>query len=666
MIMQSRKQYNSISFKISVLVAVATLVMVTLLITYSVSRLRRTEIDAAQANALAQARDYSGRLKAIIEEPLDASRTFSSALLSTRDREWKSSLSREDVNGMLKNFIARDTAILGAYTLWEPNAFDGRDSLYAGTAGHDRTGRFIPYWVRTNGKIVLEPLVDYQTEGAGNYYLLPKQTLQETVVDPYLYPIAGKQVLMMSLTTPIVHQGQFLGITGADISLEWLQSMVDASRQEIFNGAGQLSIISNNGTIAAATGRKSSQGSKITGLDQSRGGDMQTGHYTIEGDTLKAYAPLYFGHATRPWQICITVPLKELTKNARAEMIRMILLGAVFLAACVGVVLLLLKKLLNPILQVATVAEEVAQGNLDIAHVDTNSQEIEKLNESFSKVVQSQRDITQVCVAITRGDFSRKAEVKSGKDELAASVNQMIDNLKRAAEEDARRNWSAEGMAKFGELLRLDQGLPQLAGHLLSHLVRYVKANQGALFVVNDADKNAITLDMLACYAYDRKKYLEKSLQAGQGLLGQCYLEKDVIYLTDVPGAYVRITSGLGEATPTSVLIVPMLNNGTVEGLLELASFNPFLDFEIAFIRKLAENIASAIAALKVNERTRRLLEESQQQAEELRAQEEEIRQNMEEMNATHEEIRRKEVTYLRRIEELEATLSARQFISLA
>jgi GAF domain-containing protein len=122
----------------------------------------------------------------------------------------------------------------------------------------------------------------------------------------------------------------------------------------------------------------------------------------------------------------------------------------------------------------------------------------------------------------------------------------------------------------------------------------------------------------------------------------------------------VRITSGLGEATPTSLLIVPLLNNGAVEGLLELASFHPFLDFEIAFIRKLAENMASAIATLKVNEKTRRLLEQSQQQAEELRAQEEEIRQNMEEMSATHEEIQRKEVSYLRRIEELEAALSDR------
>ncbi|HEX8530148.1 MAG TPA: GAF domain-containing protein, partial [Cytophagales bacterium] len=419
-------------------------------------------------------------------------------------------------------------------------------------------------------------------------------------------------------------------------------------------------IISHNGTIAAATGRKAWQGRRVTDLDQTRGENILTERYAIEDDTLKAYAPLYFGRTTKPWQICITVPLAELTKNARAEMLRMILLGTVFLAACVGVVLLLLKKLLRPILQVATVAEEVAQGNLDIAHVDTNSQEIEKLNDSFSKVVQSQRDITQVCVAIAKGDFSRKAEVKSGKDELAASVNQMIDTLKRAAEEDARRNWAAEGMARFGALLRLDQGLAQLAGQLLSHLVKYVRANQGAFFVVNDADPNAVTLDLLACYAYERKKYLEKSVEVGQGLLGQCYLEKDVVYLTDVPPAYVRITSGLGEATPTSLLIVPLLNNGAVEGLLELASFHPFLDFEIAFIRKLAENMASAIATLKVNEKTRRLLEQSQQQAEELRAQEEEIRQNMEEMSATHEEIQRKEVSYLRRIEELEAALSDR------
>ncbi len=666
MTMQSKKQYNSISFKISVLVAVATFLIVTLLITYSIIRLRSTEIDTAQANALALAREYSGRLKAIIEVPLDASRTFSYALLSTRDGELKSNLSREDVNGMLKNFIAQDTAILGAYTLWEPNAFDGKDSVYANTEGHDHTGRFIPYWVRTNGQIALEPLVDYEKDGAGNYYLLPRRTLQETVVDPYLYPVAGREVLMMSLTTPIVYQGRFLGITGADISLEWLQTMLDATRKDIFNGVGQLYIISNNGTIAAATGRKEMQGRKMPALNQTQPGALHAEYFIIERDTLKAYTPLYFGRAKTPWQICISVPVEELTKNARAEMIRMILLGLVFLAACVGVVVLLLKKLLYPILQIATVAEEVAQGNLDIIPVATNSSEIEKLNHSFSKVVQSQRDITQVCVSIAKGDFSRRAEVKSGKDELAASVNQMIANLKHAAEEDAKRNWSAEGLAKFGEILRLDKDLPYLTGHILSHLVKYVKANQGAFFIVNDANKKAITLDMLACYAYDRKKYLDKSLQTGQGLLGQCYLEKDIIYLTDVPDAYVQITSGLGQASPTSVLIVPLLNNGTVEGLLELASFNAFRDFEIAFIRKLAESIASAIAALKVNERTRRLLEQAQQQAEELRAQEEEIRQNMEEMSATQEEIQRKEVSYLKRIEELEAALLAHRSTSPA
>ena len=107
------------------------------------------------------------------------------------------------------------------------------------------------------------------------------------------------------------------------------------------------------------------------------------------------------------------------------------------------------------------------------------------------------------------------------------------------------------------------------------------------------------------------------------------------IYLTDIPQSYVHITSGLGEVNPASVLIMPMLNNGTVEGLLELVSFNPFQDFEIAFIGKLAENIASAIATLKVNESIHRLLEQSQQQAEELRAQEAEIRRNMKDMSAT-------------------------------
>jgi transcriptional regulator with GAF, ATPase, and Fis domain len=129
----------------------------------------------------------------------------------------------------------------------------------------------------------------------------------------------------------------------------------------------------------------------------------------------------------------------------------------------------------------------------------------------------------------------------------------------------------------------------------------------------------------------------------GQGLAGQCALEKETIYLAEVPADYVHITSGLGQAPPRTILVVPLLHNGDVYGVLEMASFQAFAPHQVAFVEKVAESIAGALANIAVNDQTRRLLEQSQQLAESMKSQEEELRQNQEELQATQEEMRRRQ-----------------------
>ena len=137
---------------------------------------------------------------------------------------------------------------------------------------------------------------------------------------------------------------------------------------------------------------------------------------------------------------------------------------------------------------------------------------------------------------------------------------------------------------------------------------------------------------MKSCYAWDKKKFLNHKIYKGEGLAGQAWQEGDIVYLTEVPQNYIKITSGLGDANPTSVLIVPLKVNDQIFGVVEIASFNLFQDFEMEFVQKIAESIASTISSVKVNARTQLLLEESQEMTEQMRAQEEEMRQNMEEL----------------------------------
>ncbi len=147
--------------------------------------------------------------------------------------------------------------------------------------------------------------------------------------------------------------------------------------------------------------------------------------------------------------------------------------------------------------------------------------------------------------------------------------------------------------------------------------------------------------ELTASYAYGKKKYLEQRINLGQGLIGQIYYEKEIIYLTDVPKDYIKITSGLGEALPRCVCIVPLISEGKIHGVIEIASFNTLKPFQLEYLKKIAENIGYNLSAIETHAHTEQLLAESQKMAQEVKSQEEELRQNMEELSATQEVILR-------------------------
>ena len=271
---------------------------------------------------------------------------------------------------------------------------------------------------------------------------------------------------------------------------------------------------------------------------------------------------------------------------------------------------------------------------------------LNKLNQKINRLENQIKAATEFVKEIEKGNidcvYNEHSEGEEEKDSLKESLLSMRSQLKKLAEQEKERNWVTHGLAKFVEILRTDNNnLNLLCEKIISNLVKYLEANQGYLFIVNDNNPNDIHLELMACYAYDRKKFIEKRVEIGEGLLGQTYLEKETTILTNVPQNYVYITSGLGEATPNCVTIVPLKLNDEVFGLLEIASFKPIKKFQIEFLEKLGESIASTISSVKVSERTSRLLAESRQMTEEMRAQEEEMRQNMEELLATQEEMQR-------------------------
>lgn len=218
-------------------------------------------------------------------------------------------------------------------------------------------------------------------------------------------------------------------------------------------------------------------------------------------------------------------------------------------------------------------------------------------------------------------------------EQAEVETKQHLRQLEVNQQEEKKRTWASEGLAKFSSLLRATQDVQHMYDTILSELVKYMGANQGGFYIVEHAEPaEEGSIRLASCYAYERKKFIKQRLHLGEGLLGQAFLEQAPIFMTHVPQNYVRITSGLGEATPQSIVIMPLMVNDQVEGLIELASFTVFEPYQLDFLQTLGEGVASAIANNRINLTTKQLLETTQQQAEEMQAQEEMMRQNLEEI----------------------------------
>ena len=306
---------------------------------------------------------------------------------------------------------------------------------------------------------------------------------------------------------------------------------------------------------------------------------------------------------------------------------------------------------------IGSVLKKLARGEaVNVPASQTSEDEIGSMIAPLSGLAETMQAKASFADEIAKGNLNAQLQSIDKADVLGNSLVNMRNQLQIVSEEDKQRTWSAEGIAQLETILRANRSSAAIFDEIIKFAVRYTKANQGALFRAVTKENDQF-LELVTCYAYDKKKFMEKTIAFGNGLIGQCAMEKTPVYLIDIPNDYIQISSGLGEAKPRSLLIVPLMADQDLMGVLEIASFQSFKKFEIDFLEKLAESVASAVASITTAETTRQLLADAQHQAEEMNSQQEEMRQNMEELSATQEEMARKEREYLDRIRSLEKSL---------
>ena len=321
-----------------------------------------------------------------------------------------------------------------------------------------------------------------------------------------------------------------------------------------------------------------------------------------------------------------------------------------------------------------SVLEKTNQGMLLKVKKIRRTDEIGRVNINLRELIIYLQDLSGFADNIGQNKFETDFKLRSKGDVLGNALLSMRDNLVKAEKEgnlrqkeNTERNWASQGIADFNEVIRDNNNdMKALTNAVIEKLVNYTNSNIGGLFIVNEENEFDKYLDLASFYAFDRLKFHEQKIKFGETLVGQCYVEEDTIYVTDVPDNYVYITSGLGSDKPKSILIVPLVFNEKIYGVVELASFSFFEDFQIDFVEKIGETIASAISTVKINQRTQKLLEESNEKSKRMEQQEVVAKQRIEKINNQIEQLEKEnqihiehKENYLKQKEELGEKLSA-------
>lgn len=340
--------------------------------------------------------------------------------------------------------------------------------------------------------------------------------------------------------------------------------------------------------------------------------------------------------------ICLIIVLNM---GLDSDKMNLILLGGSGLAAIIilAAVVLYQKKVIQPLIKISKATADLAEGDAESEiHVNTDGM-LADVAVSMNSIFSNVRSATTFAQEIGEGNFDSEVDNVNDNDALTHALTEMREKLKDVAEEEQKRNWAVQGLATFSELLRNNQDdLNELGYNVIKNLVKYLGANQGGFFSLHEYEGDeSLTeeerlfkgkLELVSCYAYERRKYKEKEVSVGVGLVGQCVVEKETIYLNDVPETYVNITSGLGKATPKSILIVPLQVNDVVFGVIEVASFKNIEDFQVKFVEDLSESIASTLSSVKMAMHTKTLLDTAEEANKEMRGKEEQMEEIQDEL----------------------------------
>ncbi len=477
-------QLKSIQTKIVLLSGLCLLVSAAALVGYGVYSAGTTQDvvsaqvntileDSAKRNLEALAANQAAVIQSALQDNLDTARTMAKAFEVLQVQAPLQGSIREVLNSILLEVLKNNPKYLGAYSAWEPGALDGRDAEFASQSGtdHDNTGRFVPYWNRDEaGNIARQALVEFESQDKhpngirkGGWYLWPRESGKESVLDPFPYIVQGKTDWLTTLSVPVKKDGKFLGVAGTDLRLGFLQELAKQVDANLYEGKGDVAIISYEGLVVASSENPGAIGQpmeKVSKEWEELLKPLQAGEAfsDISGATgsYRALAPVHLGRTERPWAVLIRLHPEivlaeanalatEMSTLGRQNAFKQLGMGLGVTAVAMLVLWLFARTLARPLRQAATFAGHVAEGDFSHELAITQRDEIGVLAEALRTMVGNLKDMIQQAEA--------KTQEAAAEAERAREAVDVAEQARRDAG-DAQRRGKLDAAARIEDVVR--------------------------------------------------------------------------------------------------------------------------------------------------------------------------------------------------------------------
>ena len=405
---------------------------------------------------LAEAR--ANAIQAKLQNALDSARTMANTLGASKSAQSPLSLGREQINAMLLSVLKDNPDFNGTYSCWEPDALDGQDQAFRINEGGNNplTGRFTPYWTRSSdGHIAVQPLVEYDSDARhpngvlkGGWYSGPRDTQKESVLDPLPYVVQGKNVWLTTLSVPIIANGKFYGVVGADFDISFIQKLSEQMSADLYGGKGSVSILSNQGLVVADSKRPELIGQSLKALLPGTWEKVLANVQKGQGDSrlnpdsqeIEVQMPINLGRTGKPWAIVIHLPKAVVMSQAMAleqELQSRGVKSSIWqVSVGVGISLLALlalwfatAKIVGPIREAAALAANISLGDFSRRLVQKSEDEVGQLSFALNDMSESLQRQVRVAERISEGDLDLEVRLSSPNDTLGKSLEKMVGNL---------------------------------------------------------------------------------------------------------------------------------------------------------------------------------------------------------------------------------------------